>query len=357
MGRLEKMKSGVDLVNKNFNEWYLEIRQDLDPTLISKREATIESYIKDVTADNIISLVKIFYGMGLDQKEVDAFAEVFQKNDVNFSKKYVRELEFLAGATLIEIAEHSPDHYLAETTTLAASFGGRKPSVNGILEEMRVIFDKHTLSIREKNNDAELPVFDLLDKLVSGVWTEESVKSFHTYIKDLNQYLESFKRYNDVCYEDSQLLWWLNSEWSRDLDNAYSTFDAKSVCLVVGKEAASLVNVLPGPYSIKGIFYKLLNLCKGRKDESLLETAIDKTPAEWRTKFVNHYGSSFLIDILPISSAIVRAENTTSSSQWIGKYIQEACVIEEELKSTTLQFAMQMYLEMLSQKAYAAMKN
>lgn len=356
-------------MNKNFNEWYIEASIEPKEGQKEKRCSSIKKYANDVTANDIINLVKLFFNIPVEEEFISTFAEVFIENDPSFSRKYNNELAVLAGATLVEIAGNNGEYYsFVELTTLAASFGGRTPKVQDIFTKIEEIFFNDSFSIRETNRkeiqQIQLPNSDSLVKSLDGDWTSETSKNLSSYVNkintsfsELNERFSKISESQEIYFEDSQLLWWLTSGWSRDLNCSYKTVDKQNACLIIGKEAAALVNVFPGPYAIKGVLNKMLESCKGNKTNLQFIDIIYAADNSWKTNYVNEYNDPKIVVLLPVTAALIRSENTSSREEWLFKYTKEIYASVEEMKHSPIEYAMQIYLEVLVQRCYCDLQD
>jgi hypothetical protein len=356
-------------MNKNFNEWYLEAGMSLRDEQLKSRWAGVEKKSKKVTADDIINLIKVFYDIRVDESFKDLFAGEFIEFDTAFSRKSERELALLAGAVLVQIAENNSESYsFAELLVSAASFGNRKPAVAGIYQEIERVMFEDMIRIRENSINEEQPsqtssksVIKALENSSNG-WAPEVatavinyVKSIDASIKKLNEATITIRKSEEVYFEDSQLLWWLTAGWSRDLKYAYKSIDKQAACLIIGKEAAELVKVFPGPYPIKGVLNKMIENCKKADENWDFVDVIYAVDSEWKRQYNKAYQARDILDLLPISAALARSENTETKDEWITKYAREVCVSVSEMKHSPLEFALQMYFEVLTQKCYCAL--
>ncbi len=85
------------------------------------------------------------------------------------------------------------------------------------------------------------------------------VSSVSFLVQNQNEMLKAMEIYR----EDSNILSWICGEWSNELDAQLTKKTTrKSVALILAKELADLVTVLPGPYAEKSFLKKMLDLCK-----------------------------------------------------------------------------------------------
>ena len=136
-------------MNRNLHEWYLDVGIILQDGQLEKRVLGIEKCVEALEKEKdsghtiawITTLVKLYYGISVDEEARNLFADFFSTEDPSFSVRNTQELALLAGATLVALAEDSPYFYLAELLSLAVSFGRTPTSTMGILEHIRTQFD------------------------------------------------------------------------------------------------------------------------------------------------------------------------------------------------------------------------
>ena len=110
-------------MNKKFNEWYIDMSLCPKDGQLEKRIHTINSNASKMSRDQIITLVRLYFGMPVAESERESIANLFIEDDSSFSIRYTEELALLSGALLVEIAESvSRFDSLAELLTIATSF-------------------------------------------------------------------------------------------------------------------------------------------------------------------------------------------------------------------------------------------
>jgi hypothetical protein len=355
-------------MNKNFNEWYLELAISLQNGQLNNRWAGVEKFSKNVTADDIINLVKVFYNIQVDEDFIASFSDTFVEFDAAFSRKSKRELSLLAGAVLVEIADANSDYYkFTELLVKSVSFGNRNPAVIGIYQAIEQIMNDDMIRIRDgKNTDEEiLPVINSKSIIssLSGdsghTWTSGTATAFLNYINSVNtsitkqnETISAIRESKNIYFEDSQLLWWLTAGWSKDFQKAFKLIDVQMACLVIGKEAAELVKLYPGPYSIQGVLHKMIE--NSRRSNTKLDfiAVIHGIDNEWKHQYNKFYNAYQMHDLLPISTALLRSENTETKDEWVSKYSRDLSFPADDLKCSPLEYALQMYFEVLTLKCY-----
>ena len=148
--------------------------------------------------------------------------------------------------------------------------------------------------------------------------------------------------------EDSQLLWWMMSDWSTTLNQPFKEIEKINGCLLVAYEAAYFVSNYPGPYAMEGVIRKVVNACKGRTQNiefTKLITEINPTLKKMIASKAKLFPS---IEQLPITYAILCADNAADITEWYPKYCRTVSVDENIEKNTCEKYAWQMYLECLA---------
>lgn len=359
-------------MNKNFNDWYIEACINPSEDQLKKRWAGIEQLSDNVTANDIINLVKLFYNIPVSETFKNTFAETFIEFDMTFSRKHERELAILAGATLAQVSNTNGDFYsFAELLVCAVSFGNRTPAVNDIYMKIREIQLNDMIATREgkKDTNKSTPLSNskaLLKSIENPdiPWGAEISKAMVKYVQSVDAIIDNLQKAvsaievsKQIYYEDSQLLWWLTAGWSRDLNCPYKTIDGQRACLIVGKEAAELVTIFPGPYAIEGVLSRMIENCKKNNTSLNFIDVISAVDSEWKMQYNKMYSNNELIDLLPISAAFARSANTASNDEWIAKYTREVCNTIDTIKCLPVQYALQMYFEVLTQTCYQNLKN
>lgn len=359
-------------MNRNLHEWYLDVGIILQDGQLEKRLQGVKKCVgtleKEKESGNVITwiatLVKLYYGIPADEKTKNLFADFFSTEDPSFSARNTQELALLAGATLVALAENSSYFDLAELLSLAVSFSRTPTSTPGILEYIRSQFDTDRIELREKEKDVSIKPFSAkqiieLEKMTAAENAEESeqiseiiniLKVFQTSYSDLRKQVQQLGTAASIYKEDSQLLWWILSEWSEMLHCSLHTLKRKTACLVLGWEGAGMVKNFPGPYAMEGVVEKQLRTCEDGTEEVAsftLSEIIASAASELRTDVIKMYENASLADMLPLCSALVRSNNTENESEWYPKYCREFLGGKDVPSKTFLDYAWQIYLERL----------
>lgn len=359
-------------MDRNLHEWYLDVEivpQDgqLERRLLGIKKC-VETLEKEKNTDNVIAwivvLVELYYGLPSSEETKKAFADFFSAEDSSFSVRYAQELALLAGATLAALAKDSVYSDLAELLPLAVSFSRTPASAPGILEHIRIQFDVDRVKLRENAEKVSIKQFPAkqiaeLEKMNVDGNTDATeqiaeiiriLKVFQTSYSDLKKQIQQFDSAKSIYQEESQLLWWILSEWSEILHCSLHTVKVKTACLVLGWEGAGIVENFPGPYAMEGVVQKQLRNCVDGTGETALFTLneiVANAAPELRTDVIKACQNASLADMLPLCSALVRSNNTENESEWYPKYCRELLGGIDVPPRAFWEYSWQIYLERL----------
>lgn len=359
-------------MNRNLHEWYLDVGIILQDGQLEKRLLGIKKWVEALEKEKdsgnaiarIATLVKLYYGIPADEETRNSFADFFSTEDPSFSVRNAQELALLAGATLVALAENPSYFDFAELLSLAVSFSLTPASTVGILEHIRTQFDADRIELREKAKSVSIKPFPAkqiteLEKMNAEGNAEESkqiteiikiLKVFQTSYFDFRMQVQQLDAATSIYKEDSQLLWWILSEWSEMLHCSLYTVKVKTACLILGWEGAGMVENFPGPYAMEGVLQKQLRTCEdgtGKVISFTLSEIIANTASELRADVIKEYQNTSLANMLPLCSAIIRSDNTESVDEWYPKYCKELLGGIDVPPKTFWDYAWQIYLERL----------
>lgn len=346
----------------NFNELYVDIAMKVEDGQLDKRQKAINLYLEKIDSEDIYMLVRLYFGMEHDGNEFDNFVSAFVEEDNNFSERYIRELEVLAGATLLAVANSESDYrYLAELLVLTTSFFKKPAAGSRVLTEIKDCFDQDRRNIRESINVASNLEFDddSIDTDIEEIksltaWNTATAQKIGDLLTDifestrsLREVIDDFSKQKSIYFEDSQLLWWMMSEWSSELDCSLREIDSTKGTLVIGYEAATYIANYPGPYSMEGIIKKLVHACKGNKGKVKLTSVMAKIDPRLRKSIKEASENCKVIDLLPITNAVRCSEDAIDEGEWYPRYIRGVDNKDNIEENTCDNYAWQFYLECL----------
>lgn len=360
-------------MNKEFAEWYRAVDIEPDHQRLQNRWQGIESYCsRDIGCPEILNLVRLFLNLTVSNDFKDNLIKAFFESDNAFPQKdNDNELSVLAGAIIVHISENNISQLktFALLAIAAASFK-RKVVVPSILILLKTNLNDTMFAIRDvKSIDtvsiSNPPIKGLRDSLKSVEETknwippDEIAKQFSSYLMTINKSIVQINSAIDeslslqrIYREDSQILWWLSSEYSKDMHKPINELNDAESCIVMGKELADIVETLPGPYSAKAVLYKIFSAFSEDSQEFTLSKAINKTDKEWRQKTLKKYEIKKTKDVTPILAAIYESLRVEKADEWLPAYKQLTGISAKVTKISIVELAYQVYTECLLLKAY-----
>lgn len=360
-------------MNTNFPEWYRVACVDPRDEQLKARWQGVEAYCKnELSSCDVLDLIRLFCRRSIDVEFRQNFVNHFYEKDSAFPKKNDLELSVLAGVTLVYIINNYDGlDNLALLGLVSASFNKRKIAVPDILGEVKAEFDKRRVAIRNvaqkstaiKSNIPQskklLDIFKATKGDVNAWNAQEFSGAFSVYLTNLNKLLIEATEFihqnvleQKIYKEDSQVLWWMIGEWSRDLQKPFKQFKVPEACIVIGKELADIVEILPGPYASKAVLYKVLSVfCEDEIKEVTLSTAINQLDKDWRQQVVSKYSTEKTKEITPILTAVTESLKVEKATEWKPAYQKLTNFDASHIKMSALELAYQMYLECLVVKS------
>lgn len=233
-------------MNNYFGDWYRSAGVPPEGIPLEKRWEAIDSF--GVGGKNVILLTQIFYQLNLtDASFPKEFRAAFNKVDPNFQMSgNDRELIVLAGAELVDVMKRSARE-IADFAALCLVCAGAQslraaPAVQQI---------------------PEIAAHYLSERSVARATSEEEndEKTEETEIKKL---LLEFP----IVSEESNMLWWLISETSRDMNQRWSEMPVSMACTLAAKELADLTRIIPGPIAARAFLDRVVRSGRDKTETS-----------------------------------------------------------------------------------------
>ena len=351
-------------MNGNFREWYLDVCPNPNEGQVDKRIACIENFTENASIEDIKFLLNLYGKRTVDQERLDNFVELFAQVDPSFSKKHKEELTLLAGVTLLEIVENSDICDIGELLIISHSFAHEQVSFSAILETVRQKFDNDRRSLRENLDKQNTPAFsvsglsELKKHIEENGWGADAPTKLLKVLSSVQSSMQAIKKriaeqeeQQGIYREDSQLLWWMLSEWSNSLGCSLKTLEKAEGSMVIGYDAAQLVTNYPGPYAMEGILEKIIAACKGTQKKQPFSNCVMQIPSILRKNILKIAKNSPVLECLPLCNGIICSHNAEKPEEWYPKFQREFLEIQND-SFTPYQYAWQMYLEVLTLRCY-----
>jgi len=339
-------------MHKDFAEWYRSagIQPPSGDDLL-KRWTGIEAY--QVERAEVITLAAMFYELAAPTEDfLGNFRSVFQQADPLFRMRdNDRELLVLAGAELIDVVERG-NREIADFAALclvcpAAQNLRPSPAVPDLPEIAARYLSKR--SVTRTKSTVETDSDELSTALVgAGAPFDKLGPAF----RKVQLAVPKLQVEVSVIAEESNMLWWLFSEFSRDLNQPWKKIEAPVAAIVSGKELADLTRILPGPIAASAFLDKVIRSSKSEVPESVVVTeAVIETPLEWRQGLVKKGFAQELETIAPVRRAIKLSINGPENDAW-QQMFADATKIPANAKVAPHILAYQMFLETLLNRSF-----
>jgi hypothetical protein len=153
-------------------------------------------------------------------------------------------------------------------------------------------------------------------------------------------------------HEESDVLWWLFAEQSRDLRTPLIELKA-SAPLIAAKEMADLTRTLPGPYAARAFLDKAVRGAQLKVPTVSLAEAVGACPAEWRQGAAGRPDIDPVEDLCPTCFALRKAVEAEGKKTW-HQVFHTVTGLEATHKMDAVDLAQQAYEEWLAVKAVAS---
>jgi hypothetical protein len=361
-------------MHDNFADWYRVASVDPQQVPLDLRWQGIEAFVEDVDNPRALDVVRLLFGIPPKAFDFDStFRTAFKNADDSFAMRANElEMEVLAGATIAHLLELD-DTALADAVALAAvcaDFQGlrQKPTLSEIIELAQKYLHERSDGLRTQLTTPSIKPLNKTAGLVDNATAQSTseltwpmiqpvVEKLETLpnklVKPINEALEKLSAQLLLQQEESNMLWWLFSEHSRDLRISMSQVGHPAASLVAGKELADLTLVLPGPVAAEAFLDRMLQaVTKNRKhkETTLQEAVAARQIKGWKKQATEKVNLNGLDDLCTVHFAIRQSANAESESEWMPAFAKRAGV-KADVELSPVLLATQVYRERLLIKA------
>jgi hypothetical protein len=335
-------------MNSYFGDWYRSAGIPPEGIPLAERWKGVESFEPD--AGDIALLTQTFYQLNLsDPSFSQRFRKAFNDADPNFPMSgNDRELIVLAGAELVDVTERGSRDF-ADLAGLCLVCGGaqnvRTAAVPQIPEIAAKYLGQRSVQRAKPEKDGKE---EALSKAISAAGEPHS---------KLAPEFQKLQLEFPIVSEESNMLWWLISETSRDVKQRWSEIPLFGmVCTLTGKELADLTQIIPGPIAARAFLDRAIRSGRNEVPPSIsIAHVVNDTTKSWRE---SHFSKPFptgLEGILPISQAVTLSVQAPDDKAW-QRIFKAATGIAATAKSNPDALAYQFYLEQLAARCFIKMK-
>jgi hypothetical protein len=313
-------------IHPKFSTWLAGAQITPGDEVIRKWWAAISEL--PVNRETIVSLARSAFRRDAETSFETAFAAAIQKHDAGFVPGPVAISLLAATRLAVELQQPSvPLVYLVAFAILGGSSGGHSNQV--CLTELGSQAEK-TIEIGSKTRAN-------WEYVRTGEGDENNLDNLRTAI--------------GVCSEESNILWWLFGQTSRDLNREFGAIAEESVAIVVGKELADLTMILPGPFGIAAFADRACRTNREKLHDQLdVAAAIASLPVPWKTAVAASWKDAPVQALAPIARAI-SSSIQIQGSKWPSEFAR-ATGWSKTYKLSHVQLALLIYRESMLLKAW-----
>jgi hypothetical protein len=360
-------------VHLDFADWYRTVSIEPKEEDLQKRWRAIESLRETVGPSELAELVRLFFGLpSHDDKFLAKFRGVFKAADDAFPMRdNDPELRILAGATL---AHHFPSKDSWGTASALAVLsadcqGHRTAPVPPILSHAEQSLSERAGSLRKSNEHQSQPQTDFSAELqaLKAAFPQNNVSHLSEPLTNVLQAMAGAVAHvsalasrlqgeQGLRKEESEVLWWLFGEHSRDLRQPFSELKSPSACLIGAKELSDLTQTLPGPFAAEAFLDKVLRLAHPTLTAGVsIAEAVTACLIDWQRSLIAANGTDSLADLCPVHLAATKSVEVEGKKTWYGPF-QSLAGFKPTVKMAPLCLAVQAYRERLFLRAFSELE-
>lgn len=373
----------MDMVN-SFPDWYRSGNIHVDGDVVARRWEGVETAIGRVRPNDTMELAKLFVrNIGVTRRLSNRLVSYFQGADPSFGpESNAYELRVLAGCILGALFVRKPGD-TADTAALALrcltfqmtnQHGTPSPA---ILASAVSYLSGRSRAIRERV-EPKLPVVPTLnfkDQLsaISSIQPGEAqrvaaplksvintlavrIRNFATSVQRFNRDQLTFLRAQD---EELNIVWWLFSGASRDMDVSFADLTPASTCIIAARELADLTSLNLGPPGAQAYLEHMIRQSTGNNDQLNinLNAAVEEIDREWVASWIASRNSNWKIvvganrEALPVTYALfLKSDQDEVGVDWATRFSakRNGVTISESMPGSSI--SLQFYDEQLLMK-------
>jgi hypothetical protein len=363
-------------MHKYFAEWYRAAGLQPKAEDLEKRWQGLENFAKKIKVQNAIELVRLFYARPPQVSDfVERYSAALQSADPTFPmRENGLELQVLAGATVAHIVEKTRTT-VTDAVALAVLCdycqGLRQNVLNSeILEYARAYLAEKAVRMRESDGnfavtEPDVDLEDSLDTLITAATGtnltslkepirppfEQLADAISKLAASVNKMGEKLAQETRSHREESNILWWVFGEHSRDLDTRMTELQLPFATLLAGKELADLVKIVPGPIAASAFLDKMLRFADPELSKSTsIKDAVNAAPREWRVRLIEEVAARGVEDICPVHLAVQKSLEVEKPTEWLAPF-ERASDLKSKGAIAPLDLATQVYHERMLMRA------
>lgn len=345
-------------MHPEFADWYSIACPEPTAERLQLRWRAVEVFASNSTPSDVLDLVRKLYSRPLQSDLGDRFRQTLKAEDPTYLlNRDGAELAVLAGATIVSILTRGDrtadiaalgvlcmnlrgtrsELALPQVVTAAKQYLAdqslrvRKPETPRLDRER---IDKALAELKSKTQGNDLPG---TAAAFEGVLC--SIREHALAMADAIDALESRHR------EESDILWWVVGERTRDLQRHFSDLDVGEACFIGARDLLTLTRFRPGPLSAPAFLDRVLRCCRPELLASIrISDAVNACSIDWRRDWASKLRVEALGDLSPCLFALVKSVEVNGGPEW-GAAFKARTGIDADVKLDPLSVAVQIYEE------------
>ena len=313
-------------MHKHTIDWLRQVHitgSPADTSLAERRWTMAEKWTEDLTRARVIELLRLFLYSKTDpvavQRVTDELLDLDKEFPVSENTEEVRLVAGLAMAARFEEPTNYSDAFALGLASAEFPVGRTHPVQPGIVTVSREYLLTEARRMRPGDSvDSASEIVKTLNTrskaLEEAEKTEDDAKiqqALASYRKSVastigDSYTALSNRVSQLS-EESDLLWWVLSEYSSGLEKSFNDLHVASYAIVAASEAADRTSILPPPTAIFSLLSRVLRTCKPSKKKLTVMDFLQGVPGDWRAKFVKSVVGD-CTDLTPLTTALVKTE-------------------------------------------------
>lgn len=309
-----------------FADWYRQAGIEPDAETLPKYRDAIEQYRPD--GAEVIAFARIFFGFITDEDpSLVRFASALRTAVPTLSTGHMKQLmAVFSGAALASLLNRGDHPRLSDLSALVLVCG----AVQGLRNALPVVeIPKIAARYIERRTHART----LVDSVAEGGGDDARVAALERELA--------------IVGEETNILWWLFSGFSRDRNEPWATIGVNAAPVIAGKELADLTRVIPGPVSAAAFIDRVVSPLSSARTRTLkLKDAVDETPRQWREHQAQKQPACGLENLTPVSNGLRLSLTVSEGAEWCPVF-EKGTRLPRDAKLRPAALAYQMYLECL----------
>jgi len=343
-----------------FSKYYIRVCPNAQSQQMEDRLSGIDEYCNEDTP-NITNLTRWSFKLKVDEQFRDEFVSIFQNIDMRFQADAETELSLLACMCLIKLLENNDFNTAISLSVLCLSKYGIDILVPELILRANKCFQTKASQLRESAHTIKSIKTTHSDNFLKEITSSSSldtnkisllsnsIQELSKCVGDINANQKKLQSEYKILKEESNILSWVIGSWSNELNKSITKSTTQlEISLIIAKELADLVKVLPGPFPFDAILHKMLSNGKHDGKSYSFVKIIDAIDNQYKQSILHNYAVNNNSQVCtPILMGIKCAIDANVPDIWKNAASNILSFNIEKVENTLFDWAKLMYLECL----------